>query len=78
MVARVTHVKVEPEDVEEAVRLFDDSVVPAAEREEGFMGALPSPPGQEKPRLSGAFSRALCRTRTGDPFLTMEVLYQLS
>ena len=21
---------------------------------------------------------ALCRTRTGDPFLTMEVLYQLS
>ena len=22
--------------------------------------------------------RALCRTRTGDPFLTMEVLYQLS
>jgi hypothetical protein len=40
MVARVTHVKVKPEDVEEAVRLFDDSVVPAAEREEGFMGAL--------------------------------------
>jgi len=23
-------------------------------------------------------SQALCRTRTGDPFLTMEVLYQLS
>jgi hypothetical protein len=23
-------------------------------------------------------TRALCRTRTGDPFLTMEVLYQLS
>jgi hypothetical protein len=22
--------------------------------------------------------KALCRTRTGDPFLTMEVLYQLS
>jgi hypothetical protein len=22
--------------------------------------------------------QALCRTRTGDPFLTMEVLYQLS
>ena len=40
MVARVTHVKVRPEDVEEAVRLFDDSVVPAAEQEEGFMGAL--------------------------------------
>jgi hypothetical protein len=28
--------------------------------------------------MCGAFSRALCRTRTGDPFLTMEVLYQLS
>jgi hypothetical protein len=24
------------------------------------------------------FQEALCRTRTGDPFLTMEVLYQLS
>jgi hypothetical protein len=23
-------------------------------------------------------TEALCRTRTGDPFLTMEVLYQLS
>ena len=40
MVARVTQVRVNPEDVEESVRLFDDSVVPAAEREEGFMGAL--------------------------------------
>ena len=35
-------------------------------------------PGQRKPRLSGAFLRALYRTRTDDPFLTMEVLYQLS
>ena len=40
MVARVTTVKVKPEDVEEAVRLFDESVMPAAEQEEGFMGAL--------------------------------------
>ncbi len=40
MVARVTHVKVKPEDVAEAVRLFDESVIPAAEQEEGFMGAL--------------------------------------
>ena len=40
MVARVTHVRVEPDDVEEAVRLFDDSVIPAARQEEGFMGAL--------------------------------------
>jgi (p)ppGpp synthase/HD superfamily hydrolase len=40
MVARVTHVQVKPQDVEEAVRLFDESVLPAAEQEEGFMGAL--------------------------------------
>jgi hypothetical protein len=40
MVARVTHVSVSPEDIDESVRLFDDSVVPAAEQEEGFMGAL--------------------------------------
>jgi hypothetical protein len=40
MVARVTRVQVDPDDLEEAVRLFDESVVPAAEREEGFMGAL--------------------------------------
>jgi hypothetical protein len=40
MVARVTHVRVRPEDIDESVRLFDESVVPAAEQEEGFMGAL--------------------------------------
>ncbi len=40
MVARVTHVQVSPEDVEESVRLFDESVVPAAEQEAGFMGAM--------------------------------------
>ncbi len=40
MVARVTRVRVKPEDLEESVRLFDESVVPAAEQEEGFMGAL--------------------------------------
>jgi DNA-binding phage protein len=32
----------------------------------------------EKPTLSRTSARALCRTRTDDPFLTMEVLYQLS
>ena len=37
MVARVIHVEVRPEDVEDAVRGFDDSVIPAAELEEGFM-----------------------------------------
>ena len=40
MVARVTHVRVKPEDVEESVRLFDESVMPAAEQEQGFLGAL--------------------------------------
>ena len=40
MVARVTQVRVRAEDVEEAVRLFDGSVLPAAEQEAGFMGAL--------------------------------------
>jgi len=40
MVARVTHVQVSPDDIDEAVRLFDESVVPAAEQEEGFMGAM--------------------------------------
>src|SRR5919197_5324526 len=30
------------------------------------------------PPLSGAFLRADARTRTGDPFITSEVLYQLS
>lgn len=40
MVARVTHVRVSPQDLEESVRLFDESVIPAAEQEEGFMGAL--------------------------------------
>ena len=47
---------------------------------------LPVPP--ERPHYEGADvtkppdlalqSQALCRTRTDDPFLTMEVLYQLS
>ena len=40
MVARVTQVRVNPEDMAEAIRLFDESVLPAAEQEEGFMGAL--------------------------------------
>jgi hypothetical protein len=31
-----------------------------------------------RPRIWLYTGEALCRTRTGDPFLTMEVLYQLS
>ena len=34
-------------------------------------------PKMKTPRCRAVFE-ALCRTRTGDPFLTMEVLYQLS
>lgn len=40
MYARVTFVQVAPDDVEESVRLFDESVVPAARQEEGFEGAM--------------------------------------
>jgi hypothetical protein len=35
-------------------------------------------PGQQKHQLSKRKPEALFRTRTGDPLLTMEVLYQLS
>jgi hypothetical protein len=40
VVARITYVQVAPEDIEESARLFDESVVPAAEQEDGFMGAM--------------------------------------
>lgn len=40
MFARVTFVQVRPEDVEQSVRVFDDSVLPAARQESGFRGAL--------------------------------------
>jgi hypothetical protein len=36
------------------------------------------PPNSKKEPVSRQKKRALCRTRTDDPFLTMEVLYQLS
>jgi serine/threonine-protein kinase HipA len=36
------------------------------------------PNGERKPEDFAGLSQALCRTRTDDPFLTMEVLYQLS
>ncbi len=40
VVARVTHVQVASDDIDESVRLFDESVIPAAEKEQGFMGVL--------------------------------------
>ena len=36
------------------------------------------PPCPTVSRLNGASERADARTRTGDPFITSEVLYQLS
>ena len=36
------------------------------------------PENEKTPAAAGVLDQALCRTRTGDPFLTMEVLYQLS
>ena len=44
----------------------------------GSVAALKTDTPAPKTANSSAFIRALCRTRTGDPFLTMEVLYQLS
>jgi hypothetical protein len=40
MVARVTSVRVKPEDIDESVSLFDESVIPAVEHELGFRGVL--------------------------------------
>jgi len=40
MVARVTSVRVNPEDIDESVRLFDESVIPAVTHETGFRGVL--------------------------------------
>jgi hypothetical protein len=42
MMARVTSVQVRPADVAESVRLFDESVIPAAEQEEGRIVEHPS------------------------------------
>jgi hypothetical protein len=39
------------------------------------MAQRPKGPAKKEPL---EIAEALCRTRTGDPFLTMEVLYQLS
>ena len=40
MVARVVHVELDPTKVDEAARLYQESVVPAAAEEAGFMGAM--------------------------------------
>ena len=40
MHARVTYVSIRPDGVEEAKRIYRETVVPAAETQEGFMGAM--------------------------------------
>ncbi len=40
MFARITFVQVKPQDIDDASRLFDESVVPAVRQEQGFRGAL--------------------------------------
>lgn len=40
MQARLTTIKVRPDQVDEAVRLWQDSVLPAAQRQPGFRGAM--------------------------------------
>lgn len=38
MYARITFLQVNPEDVEDTARLYDESVVPAAREQKGFLG----------------------------------------
>lgn len=40
MFARITFVQVKPQDIQDASRLFDESVVPEVRQEQGFRGAL--------------------------------------
>lgn len=40
MHARVTHVTIRPGRIDEAQRIYREMVVPAAEMQEGFMGAM--------------------------------------
>ena len=40
MYARISTVKVQPEQVDEAIRIYRESVVPALEGQAGFAGAL--------------------------------------
>jgi len=40
MYARITFIQVRPEDIEETARFYDESVVPAAREQEGFLGTV--------------------------------------
>ena len=40
MYARVVSLQVKPEDVESSAKLFEEGVIPARQKDEGFVGAL--------------------------------------
>ena len=68
-------------DLDDARGMSAEEQVRAARREYGaraFAESAFSPKNDKTPDVAGVVDEALCRTRTGDPFLTMEVLYQLS
>jgi hypothetical protein len=66
------------EVMRDARRAVRDGTVPTGYPDEGSADKRGRRATAEEGDLAGLSNRALCRTRTGDPFLTMEVLYQLS
>jgi hypothetical protein len=65
-------------ELEGAERVPAETQIAAARREYVPVSYPPAGPQQEPHEEVPGNDEALCRTRTGDPFLTMEVLYQLS
>ena len=65
-------------ELEGAERVPAGTQILAARREHVPVSYLAEPPQPKPDHEIPAPERALFRTRTGDPFLTMEVLYQLS
>jgi hypothetical protein len=69
-----------PDDFEKGTLLGprEDPAVPSKDPVAPQAAVARTAAGKENPAVAGRSDEALCRTRTGDPFLTMEVLYQLS
>jgi hypothetical protein len=65
-------------ELEGAERVPAETQVLNARRECVPVSYPPTKDSAERTQETPANDKALCRTRTGDPFLTMEVLYQLS
>jgi hypothetical protein len=65
-------------ELDGAERVPAGTQILAARRDHVPVAYLAEPPEPKPDHEIPAEERALCRTRTGDPFLTMEVLYQLS